>query len=56
VLRDSGEVYVNGYDPSESPSDVLRNLQAVLPGAGLQLEAIRAADLEFYACFTASVG
>ncbi|MDD1766860.1 MAG: ATP-binding cassette domain-containing protein, partial [Candidatus Methanomethyliaceae archaeon] len=31
VLRDGGEVYVNGHDPSIEPREVLKDLQAVLP-------------------------
>jgi ABC-2 type transport system ATP-binding protein len=50
VLRDGGEVYVNGYDPSESPSDVLRNLQAVLPESrGFNWRLSGRQNLEFYA-------
>ncbi len=50
VLRDGGAVYVDGHDPSEEPSEVLKNLQAVLPesrGFNWRLSGLQ--NLEFYA-------
>jgi ABC-2 type transport system ATP-binding protein len=50
VLRDSGEVYINGHDPSEEPRKVLRNLQAVLPESrGFNWRLSGRQNLEFYA-------
>ncbi|MBN1682666.1 ABC transporter ATP-binding protein [Candidatus Bathyarchaeota archaeon] len=50
VLHDGGEVYVNGYDPSKEPSNVLKNLQAVLPESrGFSWRLSGKQNLEFYA-------
>lgn len=50
VLHDEGEVYVNGHDPSKEPSEVLKNLQAVLPESrGFNWRLSGRQNLEFYA-------
>jgi ABC-2 type transport system ATP-binding protein len=50
VLRDGGEVYVNGHDPSKEPREVLRDLQAVLPESrGFNWRLSGRQNLEFYA-------
>lgn len=50
VLRDGGEVYVNGHDPSSQPREVLKNLQAVLPESrGFNWRLSGRQNLEFYA-------
>ena len=50
VLRDGGEVYVNGHDPAKETSEVLRNLQAVLPESrGFNWRLTGRQNLEFYA-------
>ena len=50
VLHDDGEVYVNGYDPSKEPGNVLKNLQAVLPESrGFSWRLSGRQNLDFYA-------
>jgi ABC-2 type transport system ATP-binding protein len=50
VLRDGGEVYVNGHDPSIESREVLKNLQAVLPESrGFNWRLSGRQNLEFYA-------
>jgi len=50
VLRDGGEVYVNGHDPSKEPREVLKDLQAVLPESrGFNWRLSGRQNLEFYA-------
>jgi ABC-2 type transport system ATP-binding protein len=50
VLRDGGEVYINGHDPSKETSEVLKNLQAVLPeNRGFNWRLSGRQNLEFYA-------
>jgi ABC-2 type transport system ATP-binding protein len=50
VLRDEGEVYVNGFDPAKEASEVLKNLQAVLPESrGFNWRLNGRQNLEFYA-------
>jgi ABC-2 type transport system ATP-binding protein len=50
VMRDDGEVYVNGYDPSTETGEVLKNLQAVLPESrGFNWRLTGKQNLEFYA-------
>jgi ABC-2 type transport system ATP-binding protein len=50
VLRDGGEVYVNGHDPSKESREVLKNLQAVLPESrGFNWRLSGRQNLEFYA-------
>jgi ABC-2 type transport system ATP-binding protein len=50
VLHDSGEVYVNGYDVQKEPTEVLKNVQAVLPGSrGFSWRLSGRQNLEFYA-------
>ena len=50
VLRDGGEVYVNGHDPSTEPREVLKDLQAVLPESrGFNWRLSGRQNLEFYA-------
>jgi ABC-2 type transport system ATP-binding protein len=49
-LHDDGEVYVNGYDPSKEPGNVLKNLQAVLPESrGFSWRLSGRQNLDFYA-------
>ena len=50
VIHDEGEAYVHGFDVKKEPSEVLRNLQAVLPesrGFAWRLSGLQ--NLEFYA-------
>ena len=50
VLYDGGEVYINGYDPRKEISEVLKNLQAVLPESrGFNWRLTGKQNLEFYA-------
>jgi len=50
VLHDEGEAYVNGYDVQKEPNEVLKNLQAVLPGSrGFNWRLTGRQNLEFYA-------
>jgi ABC-2 type transport system ATP-binding protein len=50
VLYDEGEVYVNGHDPRKEVSEVLKNLQAVLPESrGFNWRLTGKQNLEFYA-------
>ena len=50
VIRDGGEVYINGYDPQKEMGEVLRNLQAVLPESrGFNWRLSGKQNLEFYA-------
>jgi ABC-2 type transport system ATP-binding protein len=50
VLYDEGEVYVNGHDPKREASEVLKNLQAVLPESrGFNWRLTGKQNLEFYA-------
>jgi ABC-2 type transport system ATP-binding protein len=50
VLRDGGEVYVNGHDPTKEPREVLKDLQAVLPESrGFNWRLSGRQNLEFYA-------
>ncbi len=50
VLHDEGEVFVNGFDLKKEPSEVLRNLQAVLPESrGFNWRLSGAQNLDFYA-------
>jgi ABC-2 type transport system ATP-binding protein len=50
LIHDEGEVYVNGFDPIKEPSEVLKNLQAVLPGSrGFNWRLTGRQNLEFYA-------
>jgi ABC-2 type transport system ATP-binding protein len=50
VLRDGGEVYVKGHDPSKEPVEVLKDLQAVLPESrGFNWRLSGRQNLEFYA-------
>ncbi len=50
VIHDEGEVYINGHDPSKEPSEVLKNLQAVLPESrGFNWRLSGRQNLEFYA-------
>jgi ABC-2 type transport system ATP-binding protein len=50
VLRDGGEAYINGHDPSKEPREVLKNLQAVLPESrGFNWRLSGRQNLEFYA-------
>ena len=50
VLHDEGEVYVNGHDPRKEVSEVLKNLQAVLPESrGFNWRLTGKQNLEFYA-------
>ncbi|MEM2849825.1 MAG: ABC transporter ATP-binding protein [Candidatus Bathyarchaeia archaeon] len=51
VLPDGGEAYVNGYDVVKQPTQVLRNLQAVLgeQHRGFEWRLNLKSNLEFYA-------
>ncbi len=50
VIRDGGEVYINGHDPQKEMGEVLRNLQAVLPESrGFNWRLSGKQNLEFYA-------
>jgi ABC-2 type transport system ATP-binding protein len=50
VLHDEGEVYINGYDPQTEATEVLKNLQAVLPESrGFNWRLTGKQNLEFYA-------
>jgi ABC-2 type transport system ATP-binding protein len=51
ILHDEGEAYVNGFDVRREPQQVLRNLQAVIGGAGRGFDWRLTArqGLEFYA-------
>jgi ABC-2 type transport system ATP-binding protein len=50
VLPDGGEAYVNGYDVVREPTEVLRNLQAVLGDPrGFDWRLSARENLEFYA-------
>jgi ABC-2 type transport system ATP-binding protein len=50
VLHDEGEAYVNGFNVQEEPNEVLKNLQAVLPGSrGFNWRLTGRHNLEFYA-------
>lgn len=50
VLHDEGEAYVNGFDVQKEPAEVLKNLQAVLPGSrGFSWRLTGRQNLEFYA-------
>lgn len=50
VLHDEGEVYVNGFDVQKESVEVLKNLQAVLPGhRGFNWRLTGRQNLEFYA-------
>ncbi len=50
VLHDEGEAYVNGFDVQKEPNEVLKNLQAVLPGSrGFNWRLTGRQNLEFYA-------
>lgn len=49
VIHDEGEVLVNGYDPRTQTSEVLKNLQAVLPESrGFSWRLSGRQNLEFY--------
>jgi ABC-2 type transport system ATP-binding protein len=48
ILRDEGEAYVNGFDVTREPQQVLRNLQAVISG-GFDWRLTVRENLEFYA-------
>jgi len=50
ILHDEGEAYVNGFDVRKEPSQVLRNLQAVIGGSiGFEWRLTARQGLEFYA-------
>jgi len=50
VIHDEGEAYVNGFDVKKEPSNVLKNLQAVLPESrGFNWRLTGRQNLEFYA-------
>jgi ABC-2 type transport system ATP-binding protein len=50
VIHDEGEAYVNGFDVAKEPSEVLKNLQAVLPESrGFNWRLTGRQNLEFYA-------
>jgi len=50
VIHDEGEAYINGFDVKNEPSEVLKNLQAVLPESrGFTWRLTGRQNLEFYA-------
>lgn len=50
ILHDEGEAYVNGFDVQKEPNEMLKNLQAVLPGSrGFNWRLTGRQNLEFYA-------
>jgi len=50
VIHDEGEAYVNGFDVRRKPTEVLKNLQAVLPESrGFNWRLTGRQNLEFYA-------
>jgi ABC-2 type transport system ATP-binding protein len=50
VIHDEGEAYVNGFDVKKEPSEVLKNLQAVLPESrGFTWRLTGRQNLEFFA-------
>jgi ABC-2 type transport system ATP-binding protein len=49
IIHDEGEVYVNGYDVRKHPTEVLKNLQAILPESrGFTWRLSGRQNLEFY--------
>jgi ABC-2 type transport system ATP-binding protein len=50
VIHDEGQAYVHGFDVKKQPTEVLKNLQAVLPeGRGFDWRLTGRQNLEFYA-------
>jgi len=50
VIHDEGQVYIHGFDIKKQPSEVLKNLQAILPESrGFDWRLTGRQNLEFYA-------
>ena len=50
VIHDDGQAYVHGFDVKKQPTEVLKNLQAILPeGRGFDWRLTGRQNLEFYA-------